>query len=242
MTLVEHLEELRKAAIRIVIIVLVAFAVSYGLGDHISEALLGPLRNALGNTGGDVVYLGILDKVLAQFQVAFWSSILVSSPLWFFEIWRFIRPGLYDYEAKAVRPFLLVGLVLFILGVCFGYFIVFPFTFETLLNFGVSNVTANISLKDYLILTSKVLVFLGILFQLPNVLLILGFMGLVTKQSLSKIRRYVYVGFSFLSATLTPPDVLTMLGLWLPLVLLYELGIVAVAIFVHPYLKKQHTS
>jgi sec-independent protein translocase protein TatC len=119
--------------------------------------------------------------------------------------------------------------------------LVFPLTFETLLQFGVGGVEATIGLKDYLVLSTKVLVFLGILFQLPNVLLILGFMGIVTKQSLRKMRNYVYVGFAVLSAMLTPPDPYTMLGLWIPLVVLFEIGIIAVAMIVHPYLAKQHS-
>ena len=123
----------------------------------------------------------------------------------------------------------------------FGYFIVFPLTFETLMGFGVQNISATISLKEYIVLAAKVLVFLGVVFQLPNLMLILGFMGIVTKYSLREMRRYVYVGFAALSAFLTPPDVITMLGLWLPLVMLFEVGILAVSGIVHPYLAKQHS-
>ena len=118
---------------------------------------------------------------------------------------------------------------------------IFPFTFQTLLNFGVSEVQATIGLRDYLVLSSKVLVLLGFLFQLPNIMLILGFMGVVTKQSLRKMRRYIYVAFAVLSACLTPPDILTMMGLWLPMILLFEFGIWAVAFIVHPYLSRQHS-
>ncbi len=241
MSVVEHLEDLRKMLVRVVIILFASFIVSYSFGDNISEFLLRPLRIVLGEQKGDLVYLGLLDKVLSQFQVAFWSAILISSPFWFYEVWRFVRPGLYDHEIKAVRPFIFVGFALFLFGVAFGYYLVFPLTFETLMNFGVQNVTATINLKEHLVLTSKVLVFLGIIFQLPNLLLILGFMGIVTKYSLKGMRRYVYVILAFLSAILTPPDVITMLGLWLPLVLLYELGILSVSLIVHPYLAKIHT-
>lgn len=143
-------------------------------------------------------------------------------------------------EVNVVRPFVLVSFFLFCLGILFGYYIVFPFTFETLLKFGVENIEANISFKDYLILSCKVLLFLGILFQLPNLMLILGFMGVVTKQSLSQMRPYVYTGFSVISALLTPPDPLTLICLWIPLVTLFEIGIVGVALFVHPYLRKKH--
>jgi len=209
--------------------------------EHLEE-LRRPLRAVLENTNsGDIVYLGLLDKVMSQLQVAFWTSIIVSSPLWFLEVWKFIKPGLYSYEVKAVRPFLFIGFIFFCLGVSFGYFLVFPLTFETIMGFGVENVRATISLKDYLILASKVLVFLGIVFQLPNVLLILGFMGIVTKYSLRSMRRYIYVAFAVLSALLTPPDPYTLLALWFPLILLFEVGIVAVALIVHPYLARQHS-
>jgi sec-independent protein translocase protein TatC len=240
MSLTEHLEELRSAVINIVVILFVTFMICYGKGEILVEWLLGPLRQALGNEGGQVVYLGLLDKVLAQLQVAFWSSIIISSPLWFYQLWRFVKPGLYDHEIKVVRPFIFVGFILFCLGVAFGQFIVFPLTFETLMTFGVGDIEATISLKEYLVLASKVLVFLGIVFQLPNVLLILGFMGIVTKYSLRNMRRYVFVGFAVLSAMLTPPDPYTMLALWLPLAFLFEVGIMAVAIIVHPYLARVH--
>jgi len=242
MSLTEHLEELRKTVIRVVIILAVSFFIAYSFGDMISEFLLAPLRGALSKDSKDqIVYLGLLDKVLSQLQVSFWSSILLSSPIWFYEVWRFVKPGLYEHETKAVKPFIFVGFLLFVLGVLFGYFVVFPLTFETLLSFGVGNVNASISLKEYLILSSKVLVFLGVVFQLPNVLLILGFMGIVTKYSLREKRRYVYLGFAVLSAMITPPDVITMMGLWLPLAALFEVGILAVALIVHPYLARHHS-
>lgn len=243
MSLVEHLEELRTVMVRVVMILAGSFVICYSQGEIISELLLTPLRNALTNdsSAGQIIYLGLLDKVLSQFQVAFWSSVIISSPLWFYQLWKFIRPGLYEHEAKGIRPFIIVGFILFWLGICFGYFIVFPLTFETLMNFGVGGVAANISLKDYLVLASKVLVFLGVIFQLPNLMLILGFMGIVTKYSLRDMRRYVYVAFAGVSAVLTPPDVITMMGLWLPLTLLFEVGILAVALVVHPYLAKHHS-
>jgi sec-independent protein translocase protein TatC len=239
MSLIDHLEELRARLIRVVIILAVSFVLTYSIADKISEYLLMPLRSALGGEGS-VVFLGLLDKVLSQFQIAFWSSIIISAPLWFYQVWAFIRPGLHDREVKVIRPFMFVAVFLFITGVCFGYFIVFPFTFETILGFGVGDVEATISLKEYLVLASKVLVFLGVLFQLPNVLLILGFMDIVTKQYLRSIRKYVYCGFAVMSAALTPPDVITMMALWIPLAALYEVGILAVAWIVHPYLKKKY--
>ncbi len=241
MTVVDHLGELRSRVINVVIILFVSFFVCYHFGDKIIEFLLLPLRESFSSSdGGKIVYIGILDKVLTQFQLSFWSSVIISSPLWFYQVWLFIRPALYPKEVKIIRPFLVVGFFLFWLGICFGYFIVFPLVYPTLMSFGVTGIEANINLKDYVILTLKVLVLLGALFQLPNLMIILGFMELVTKQSLRGMRGYVYVGFAILSAMITPPDPLTMMMLWLPLVLLFEFGILAVAIIVHPYLKRKY--
>ena len=237
MALTDHLAELRKRVIRIVIILFITFFVCYHFGDKLQEYLLIPLREALGSDG-KVVFLGLLDKVLAQFQLSFWCAIIFSSPLWFYELWAFIKPGLYDKEIKVIRPFIFFGFVLFCLGICFGYFIVFPFTFGTILEFGISGIEATMSLRDYIVLSSKVLVFLGILFQLPNILLILGFMGVVNSKKLGSVRKYVITGFAILSAVLTPPDPITMMALWIPMVLLYELGIWAVFFIVDPFKKR----
>lgn len=239
MPLTDHLTELRGRVIKIVIILFLAFFVCYHFGPQVQEFLLRPLRDALGSDG-KVVFIGLLDKVLTQFQLAFWSAIIVSSPLWFMQVWFFIKPGLYEKEVKLIRPFLFISFLLFWAGIAFGYYIVFPFTFETILNFGVEGIEATMSLKDYIVLSSKILVFLGVLFQLPNVMLILGFMGVIDSKKLSDARRYVITAFAVLSAMLTPPDPITMLALWIPLVFLYELGLWSVFFVVDPYLKRKN--
>lgn len=240
MTFLEHLEELRVRVIHVAVILVISFGICYAFSNHISEFLLVPLREALGPSGGKVIFTGLLDKVMAELQIAFWSCVLLASPFWFREAWLFIKPGLYDNEVKAIRPFIFVGFLLFVAGVAFGYYVIFPFTFSTMMNAGVKDVEAMLSVVDYLLLASKILVLLGLLFQLPNVMLILGFMGLVTKYSLRSWRRYMAIIFAVASAILTPPDVVSMMCVWLPMMVLYELGIIAVALIVHPYLKKRY--
>jgi len=240
MSFMDHLEELRTRIIRILIILVISFGVCYAFSKDIQEILLAPLREALGSNG-KIVFTGLLDKVIAELTMAFWSCILLASPFWFREIWLFVRPGLYDHEARAVAPFICVGFLLFAGGVAFGYFVIFPFTFKTLISSGVSNVEAMLSLHDYLMLSAKVLVFLGLLFQLPNVVLILGFMGIVTKYTLREWRRYTAVIFAVTAAIVTPtPDAFSMMCVWIPMMILYEIGILGVAWIVHPYLRRKH--
>ena len=240
MTIVEHLEELRTRMIRMVIIIIVSFMVCYNFSSQISEFLLVPLRAAMGGQG-KVIFTGLFDKVVAEFQISFWTSILLASPFLFQQFWLFIRPGLHDHEARAVRPFIVVGFLLFMAGVLFGYYILFPFTFTTLVSYGVPGVEAMMDLQDYLMLAAKILVFLGLLFQMPNVMLILGFMGLVTVPALNSWRRYLYVGFSIFAAIITPtPDIISMMAVWIPMIVLYEIGVLAVWLIVHPYLKRRH--
>jgi sec-independent protein translocase protein TatC len=240
MSFMDHLEELRSRLIRILIILVVSFGVCYHFSSEISEFLLIPLRAAIG-TEGKVIFTGLFDKVMAEFQISFWACVFFASPFWFREAWLFIKPGLYEKEVSAIRPFIIVGFILFLCGVSFGYYIVFPFTFKTLVTYGVSNVEAMLNLQEYLLLASKILVFLGLLFQLPNVILIMGFMGLVTKYSLRSWRRYTAVIFALVAAIVTPTtDVLSMMVVWVPMMVLYEIGILGVAWIVHPYLKRKH--
>ncbi len=245
MSFTEHLEDLRWTTIRVAIILIIAFGIAYFFSTEISEFLLHPLRENLksqGMGGGEVVYYSILDKMMSQIQISFWTAILVASPIWFYEIWKFIRPGLHAYEIKVIRPFLMIGLFLFWAGAAFGHFVAFPLTFKALMGVGVSDVKAMIGLKEYLLFVSQVIVVMGLIFQLPNLLLILGFMGIVTKYSLKKLRRYIYFGLAVFAAVVSPPDVITMLILWIPLILLFEVGLLAVALIVHPYLAKVHAS
>ena len=240
MKLVEHLAEMRRRIIAVVAIIFFSFVICYALGNKISEFLLSPLRKTLlDGKLGEVVYLGVLDKVVSQVQVAFWSGLILSSPLWFYQIWLFIRPALHSHEVKFIRPFMGIGFGLFCTGVAFGRFWVLPIVFAVLMKFGVEDVKAAINLKEYLVLATKTLLFLGLMFQLPSAILILGLMGIATRKNLRRLRSYIYVLLALFSAFLTPPDPMTMVALWIPLVLLFEVGTLAIILVAEPYLKRK---
>jgi sec-independent protein translocase protein TatC len=238
MTLLEHLTELRKALIKIVIILCLSFFVCYGQSDNITEILLKPLKDAMNGTEGlsdaKIVYLGIFDQIYSQCELSFWSSIIFSSPLWFWQVWNFVRPGLYEKEVKQIRPFIIMGFFLFIFGVCFGLFLALPLSFKVLLDFGMPGVTASFGVKDYLSAVIKILVGLGLMFQLPNALVILGRLGIINQAMISGSRNVIYVILATLSAILTPPDVMTMMVMWIPLIILFEVGVLAMKLLVPP--------
>ena len=150
-----------------------------------------------------------------------WNYLCYVVDFLFHQMWLFIRPGLHDHEARAIKPFVVVGFFLFTAGVLFGYYVLFPFTFTTLVSYGVQDVEAMMDLKDYLMLSAKILVFLGLLFQMPNLMVILGFMEVVTAPSLNAWRRYLYVAFSVFAAVITPtPDIMSMMAVWIPMIVL----------------------
>ena len=227
MELHEHLKELLLTCIKIALIIFVGFIICSSYGDQIASFLLIPLRDAL-KPNEQIIFTGILDKIISFFQISFYASIIFSSPFWTFQIWSFIKPALYEKEIRLVRPFIIISFLLFLSGVLFGYYVVFPSTFSLLLNFGVSDVLAMPNLKTYLIFSIKVLVFLGFIFQFPMVIFILGLLNIVTYQSLKKTRPYTYIVLAIISAIFTPPDVLTMFCLWIPLIILFEIGTVSI--------------
>lgn len=225
MPLLQHIEELRKTLIKIFISILIFFAICLSFSDSLTRIILSTLLEAVGNHQGQVVYLGVLDKLLTSFQLSLWAAVIFSSPLNFYFLWQFIAPGLYPEEIRKIRPFMILSFFLFLVGVSFAHFVAIPSALGFFLGTGPQEILASISLKEYVLLHLKVLVGMGMLFQTPNVLLILSFMGIVSHASLSRKRGILYVGFSILAALLTPPDVVSQILLFVPLVLLFEFGL-----------------
>ncbi len=228
-TLVEHLTDLRKSLLRSVIAVLIGFAGSWIFSEFLFDLIRQPIAPFLKE--GGLVFTAPMDKFLAHIKVSLLAGIIVTCPFWIYQIWRFIAPGLYDNEKKYGVGFIFSGSFLFLTGVCFVYYIVFPMAFDFLMNFGGGTDSAMITIGEYLsFFTTTTLVF-GAAFEMPLILTILGMMGVIDHHFLASKRRYAIVILAALSAFITPPDVISMFAMLIPLALLYELSILLVKFF-----------
>ncbi|MCB0356481.1 MAG: twin-arginine translocase subunit TatC [Bdellovibrionales bacterium] len=228
-TLIGHLTELRKRLINITLIVLLGFFASWYFSSQIFDLIRAPILPYLPE--GGLVFTAPMDKFMAHIKVALIASIIVTCPLWLYQIWLFVAPGLYKNEKKLGIGFLFFDSLLFITGVSFVYFVVYPMAFKFLMLFGGETDKPMITISAYLsFFTTTTLVF-GLAFEMPLILTVLGMFGIVSSDFLISKRRYAIVILAALSAVFTPPDVISMLLMMVPMLLLYELSILLVKAF-----------
>lgn len=225
-TLTDHLAELRDRLIKSAW----AIAATTALCLVFSEQLFGLVRHPIAHhlPGGGLVFTNPMDKFLAHMKLALVCGIIFACPAWIYQVWRFVAPGLYAHERKYSVAFVFSGIVLFLTGVSFAYFLVLPMAFEFLFNFGGSVDKPLITITEYLSFFSTMILVFGASFELPLILVILGVLGLVSSQTLREKRRYAIVALATLSAVITPPDVLSMMMLLIPMAILYEISILVV--------------
>lgn len=225
-TLVEHLTELRTRLIRSIIAVVFFALGAWNFSELFFSIVRKPILPYLPQ--GGLVFTAPMDNFMAHLKVSILVGVIFACPVWIYQLWMFIAPGLYKKERKYGLYFIFFGTLLFLSGVSFVYFVVYPLAFEFLLNFGSGTDTAMITINDYLSFFMTTTLVFGAAFELPLVLTILGMVGIVDKNLLIALRRYAIVLMCVMSAVITPPDVMSMILLVLPLVGLYELSIVLV--------------
>ncbi len=230
-TLVEHLTELRDRIIRSLIAVTVFAIAAWNFSDFFFSIVRAPILPYLPENG--LVFTAPMDKFMAHLKVSILTGVILACPVWIWQIWHFVAPGLYKNEKKYSLYFIFFGSFLFLTGVSFVYFVVYPLAFEFLLNFGGETDKAMITINDYLSFFMTTTLVFGLAFELPLILTILGMAGIVNKALLIALRRYAVILMCVLSAVITPPDVMSMVLLVLPLCGLYELSIVLVGWFGH---------
>ncbi|PHR15786.1 MAG: twin-arginine translocase subunit TatC [Sphingopyxis sp.] len=227
--LIEHLIELRQRLLWSVAALTVAFLISIFFADEIFGILVQPLTDAFPAGQGKLIYTKLYEAFFVEIKVAMFAAFFLAFPIISNQLWAFVAPGLYANEKKAFLPFLIATPLLFIAGASLAYFIVMPTAFKFFLGFegpvGGLQQEALPAMGDYLSLVMQFILAFGVCFQLPVLLLLLNRAGIVTRQQLKSVRRYMIVGAFALAAILTPPDVVSQLMLGIPLILLYEVSL-----------------
>jgi sec-independent protein translocase protein TatC len=219
-----HLEELRRRLIFSAIAVGIGFVCCYAFAEELFEFLLMPLKSELPE-GDRLIFTNLPEMFLAYLKTAFIAGLLLASPVIFYQLWKFVAPGLYQHERKYGFSFVICSTILFICGALFGYFIVFPFGFKFFLGYANENIQALPSVKQYFGFAIRLLLAFGIVFELPVIIFFLSRMGIVDVAFLRKKRKYALLLAFAMAAILTPPDVITQCMMAIPLILLYEVGI-----------------
>ena len=227
--LLEHLIELRRRLIWSFMALGTMFAICFYFAEPIFGFLVQPLLRA---GQGKLIYTDIFEAFFAQVKVAFFAAIMFSFPIVANQIWRFVAPGLYAKEKRALRPFLVLTPVLFLSGAALAYFVAMPLALHFLLGYngkiGGVQQEALPAIGNYLSFVTKFLFGFGTAFLLPVLLMLLERAGIVTRMQLVKGRRYAIVVNTAIAAVLSPPDIVSMLLLGVPLILLYEFALIAI--------------
>jgi sec-independent protein translocase protein TatC len=229
--LLEHLVELRRRLLWSLATLVLCFFICLTFARDIFAILVQPLLRA---GQGKLIYTDIFEAFFVQVKVALFAALMLSFPVIATQLWRFVAPGLYAQEKNAFLPFLLLTPIFFAAGACFAYFVAMPWALHFLLSFqgniGGIQQEALPGVGNYLTFVCRFLFGFGAAFLLPILLMILERAGLVTREQLARSRRYAIVGAAAVAAVLTPPDVVSMLLLLVPLYGLYELAILAIRI------------
>ncbi|MGY9025359.1 MAG: twin-arginine translocase subunit TatC [Candidatus Pelagibacterales bacterium] len=234
--LLVHLVELRSRLIKTMIMITILFVIFYFFADSIYNFLVQPYADAVeGEEGRRLIFTALHETFFTYIKVALFASLFISLPFLLIQLWIFVAPGLYKNEKSVVVPYLLATPILFILGSALVYYLIMPLAIKFFLSFesiggnGALPIQLEAKVNEYLSLIMRLILAFGLCFQLPVALTLMARVGFVSSESLRKNRKYVIVGVFAVAAILTPPDPISQIGLGIPILLLYELSIIAVS-------------
>lgn len=229
----QHLVELRDRMVKATIaiaVVAVALALFPGPGA-LYDMLAAPLVAHL-PAGSTLIATSVISPFMVPLKVLMMTAFLIALPVVLYQIWAFVAPGLYANEKKLVMPLVVSSTVLFFIGVAFCYFFVFGRVFAFIQSFAPKSITASPDIEAYLSFVLSMFLAFGLAFEVPVVVVVLARMGIFSIEKLKEFRGYFVVLAFIIAAIVTPPDVVSQLALAIPMVALYEVGIIAAQLFI----------
>lgn len=223
-TFISHLIELRDRLLRIVIGIVLTFVVLFPFADQIYTLLAQPLLSSL-PVGGQMIATEVTTPFFVPMKMAMMTAFIVSLPHTLYQMWAFVAPGLYAHERRFMMPLVVASTLLFLIGMAFAYFLVFPVVFGFITGYAPEGVAVMTDIGSYLDFVITLFMAFGLAFEVPIAVIALVGFGLVKISTLKEIRSYVIVGAFIIGAIFTPPDIISQFMLAVPLWLLYELGI-----------------
>ncbi len=224
---VSHLVELRDRLIRAVIAFAVIFIglMIYPQASFIFDLLAQPIQSALPE-GTKMIATGVITPFMVPVKLTAMVAFVLALPFILYQAWSFIAPGLYQHEKKMAVPIIFSSTILFLIGIAFCHFIVFGKVFAFINDFAPSSITPAPDIEAYMNFVLTMFMAFGMTFEVPIVVVVLVYLGVVTVEKLVEVRGYVIVGAFVVAAIVTPPDVMSQLFLAIPICLLYEVGII----------------
>ncbi|MDO7347876.1 twin-arginine translocase subunit TatC [Bacillus stercoris] len=222
MSLLEHIAELRKR----LLIVALAFVVFFIAGFFLAKPIIVYLQETDEAKQLTLNAFNLTDPLYVFMQFAFIIGIVLTSPVILYQLWAFVSPGLYEKERKVTLSYIPISILLFLAGLSFSYYILFPFVVDFMKRISQDlNVNQVIGINEYFHFLLQLTIPFGLLFQMPVILMFLTRLGIVTPIFLAKIRKYAYFTLLVIAALITPPELLSHMMVTVPLLILYEISI-----------------
>jgi len=228
-----HLIELRSRLLKAVAAVLIVLVALIPFANRLYSALAAPLVARLPQ-GAHLIATEVASPFITPLKLAFYTALFIAMPVIVYQLWAFVRPGLYRHEKRLAQPLLVASVLLFYCGCAFAYFLVLPAAFRFLTAVTPQGVEMMTDITHYLDFVMMVFFAFGLCFEIPVAVVILAAVGIVDLAKLRSARRYAIVGAFAVSAVVTPPDITSMVMLAIPMCLLYELGLLAVRVLIRP--------
>tara|TARA_B100000035_G_scaffold271952_1_gene247056 strand:- start:24 stop:734 length:711 start_codon:yes stop_codon:yes gene_type:complete len=228
----EHLNSLRNALLRSLGAIALIFFILIFFRNEIFLIFANPLTEIL-PANSSMIATGVVSPFLTPLKLAFYVATFVAIPYLLFELWNFIAPGLYKEERIGFFGVLFSSIILFLLGICFAFFVIFPIIFSFFVQASPSEVLVMTDINEYIDFVVRILFVFGFAFEVPIVLMLMIWSGVTNAQQLTSARPYVIIGCFVLGMLLTPPDIFSQILLALPIWFLYETGLLASRFFIN---------